>query len=350
MVCKEKSKGGLGVRDVRIVNLSLLTKWRWRLLLPGRALWKDVLVAKYGRHILTNVDWSGVRIPTMASKWWRDICSLDKVVESKNWLVESMVRRLGNGNATYFWTSIWIGDVSISACFPRLFSLSNQKESMIIELCEYDGERWNWTFSWRRALFLWEEELAMRLRDLLATVNLLMEDDGWNWVPDPKGVFSVKSTYLHLVDELRSGELLEDGKAMIFYHIWDSPALSKVIAFSWQLLHDRISTRSNLAVAWIIIVIPPSLFSLFEVLRASTRNVKIRKGFLLIWHATIWSLWKARNGSIFANGSFAPHDIVEEIKVTSWKWSLARLKLSPCVAFVCFRLPACSVLFRVEFL
>ncbi|MCI30693.1 cysteine-rich receptor-like protein kinase, partial [Trifolium medium] len=63
--------------------------------------------------------------------------------------------------------------------------------------------------------------------------------------------------------------------------------------------------------------------------RASARNVKVRKGFLLIWHATLWSLWKARNGSIFANGFFAPNDIVEEIKVTSWKWSLARLKVSP---------------------
>ncbi|MCH86251.1 ribonuclease H protein [Trifolium medium] len=35
VVCKPKNKGGLGVRDARIVNLSLLTKWRWRLLLPG---------------------------------------------------------------------------------------------------------------------------------------------------------------------------------------------------------------------------------------------------------------------------------------------------------------------------
>jgi hypothetical protein len=35
VMCKEKNKGGPGVRDVRLVNLSLLTKWRWRLLQPG---------------------------------------------------------------------------------------------------------------------------------------------------------------------------------------------------------------------------------------------------------------------------------------------------------------------------
>ncbi|GAU21871.1 hypothetical protein TSUD_33680 [Trifolium subterraneum] len=55
VVCKAKSKGGLGVRDVRLVNLSLLAKWRWRLLLPGRPLWQEVLVAKYGDHILNRV-------------------------------------------------------------------------------------------------------------------------------------------------------------------------------------------------------------------------------------------------------------------------------------------------------
>jgi hypothetical protein len=32
----------------------------------------------------------------------------------------------------------------------------------------------------------------------------------------------------------------------VFTHIWRSPAPSKVIAFSWKLLHNRIPTRVNL--------------------------------------------------------------------------------------------------------
>jgi hypothetical protein len=31
-VCKSKRDGGLGVRDLRAVNLALLGKWRWRLI------------------------------------------------------------------------------------------------------------------------------------------------------------------------------------------------------------------------------------------------------------------------------------------------------------------------------
>jgi hypothetical protein len=31
VVCKDKKKGGLGVRDLEVMNTSLLLKWRWTL-------------------------------------------------------------------------------------------------------------------------------------------------------------------------------------------------------------------------------------------------------------------------------------------------------------------------------
>jgi hypothetical protein len=40
-VCQHKVNGGLGVRDVRVLNVSLLAKWRWRLLDGEVTLWKD---------------------------------------------------------------------------------------------------------------------------------------------------------------------------------------------------------------------------------------------------------------------------------------------------------------------
>ncbi|MCH90812.1 F-box family protein, partial [Trifolium medium] len=138
------------------------------------------------------------------------------------------------------------------------------------------------------------------------------------------GVFSVKSSYNLLVEELWSDDELGEDVAVIFDQIWESPAPSKVIAFSWQLLYDRIPTHSNLdfrgilvsdapwecvrcvgsvetsihlflhcpsaMMVWydifrwlgVVIVIPHSLFSLFEVLRGSARNAKVRHGFLMI--------------------------------------------------------------------
>jgi hypothetical protein len=147
VMCNQKSRGGLGVRDVKIVNTSLLSKWRWRLIQPGRPLWKEVLVAKYGSHILHQVDWSNFATPSSASIWWKNIISLDKVVIGKNWLVDSVRRKVGNGVNTSFWSSNWIGNDPLKVTFPRLYSLSNQKESKVAELLV---DLKVWTFDWRR--------------------------------------------------------------------------------------------------------------------------------------------------------------------------------------------------------
>jgi hypothetical protein len=59
------------------------------------------------------------------------------------------------------------------------------------------------------------------------------------------------------------------------------------------------------------------------------RNAKIRSGYVLIWHTTLWALWKARNNAIFKDVTFNPVEIIDSIKVVSWKWSLSRLKVAP---------------------
>lgn len=48
-MCQPKNNGGLGLRDVRVANLSILAKWRWRLIQGDNGMWKDVLIEKYGR-------------------------------------------------------------------------------------------------------------------------------------------------------------------------------------------------------------------------------------------------------------------------------------------------------------
>jgi hypothetical protein len=44
------------------------------------------------------------------------------------------IRRLGNGTLTRFWSDNWIDGTLLSAKFPRLFSLSLQKEAKISEM------------------------------------------------------------------------------------------------------------------------------------------------------------------------------------------------------------------------
>jgi hypothetical protein len=70
-VCKDKKNGGLGVSDIKVVNVSLLAKWRWKLLNDEPALWKDVLIAKYGRRVMSSVSLSGCVGGRLGSVWWK---------------------------------------------------------------------------------------------------------------------------------------------------------------------------------------------------------------------------------------------------------------------------------------
>jgi hypothetical protein len=45
-ICKSKKKGGLGVKDLKKMKVSLLTKWWWKLEKED-GLWKDIIEAKY---------------------------------------------------------------------------------------------------------------------------------------------------------------------------------------------------------------------------------------------------------------------------------------------------------------
>jgi hypothetical protein len=129
----------------------------------------------------------------------------------------------------------------------------------------------------------------------------------------------------------------------------------------WQLLHDRIPTKSNLVIrrviepgedslcvccgeetetaahlflycrvatrvwmeisAWLNVPfsLPHSLFSIFYWLLC-TGNPKTHKGRLMICCATVWQIWRFRNSVLFENGRGSVSELVEAVKVASWKW------------------------------
>ncbi|XP_045802274.1 uncharacterized protein LOC123895841 [Trifolium pratense] len=269
-----------------------------------------------------------------------------------------------------------LGLVMFLSQFPFCgFFLSSQKECLVEEFYSNDGVNGNWSLFWRRTLFQWELDLLGSLKELLEPVRLSSVEDFWRWLPNTDGTFSINSSYNYLVKELRYSEGLDFEAAEVFKQLWESPTPSKVIAFSWQLLYDRFPSRSNLIyrgilapdaprdcvgcvgvvessnhiffhcsntffLVWnaifrwigVVVVIPPNSSVLFEVIRGAAKSNKDRQGFLMIWHATLWTIWKTRN-NIFSNGSIDSTVMVDEIKVLSWRWSLATTKMSPCLFY-----------------
>jgi hypothetical protein len=242
-ICKPKKEGGLGVKNLQVMNLSLLAKWRWKLREGGDELWKKVVMAKYGRNVVGNINLEGVEPRVSASVWWSDICRLDRGV---GWFDIATSKVVGNGGKTKLWKDVWVEGQSLDRRFPRLFGISVQKDHLISEVGSWVNGVWRWELEWRRNFFDWEEIIVQELLEVLARGNIKEEEDRWVWNPGGGDGFSVKTTYGFLDLLLHGCAPLSYLETFAFKFIWKSGAPSKVCALAWQLLLDRIPTRQNL--------------------------------------------------------------------------------------------------------
>jgi hypothetical protein len=223
-------------------------------------------------------------------------------------------------------------------------------------------------------LFVWEEGVLEELKGVLVAARISEEGDKWCWNIEKDAVFSVKSAY-DFVSNLQYSTAVEtQWHSKIFQSIWKCPSPSKVSSFVWQLLHDRIPTKFNLVVrqvigegddslcplcglesetaehlflycnfamqmwreifSWLNIpfVLPHTVFSILNCLLCEG-DPRAAKGRLMIGCAALWFLWNFRNQVLFDNGNGLPSELVEKVKVGSWKWWLARSKKSHCLYY-----------------
>lgn len=94
-LCKPKSYGGLGFRNLKAMNAALLAKLGWQMLKRPERLWARLMKAKYG-SILEDSNKQGV------SATWRGLRTgvtlLRKGLTTSNFLHEDMVKWVGRGD------------------------------------------------------------------------------------------------------------------------------------------------------------------------------------------------------------------------------------------------------------
>ncbi|KAK7260416.1 hypothetical protein RIF29_26441 [Crotalaria pallida] len=205
---KEWSRNVFGNLDVRIAlaiegieRLDKLSEeeilneeeWKWRLLNDRNALWVKVVEEKYGLFDLGRAD----NYFAHGSKWWCDLGRISHVpVLAVGWCYAGIKKQVGDGRSTKFWTDPWFGILSLNVVFPRLFSVTANKEEAVADVLTLSHQGWTWIFHWRRNLFLWEEELLNSLLHQLPQLALHEEEsDSWVWEKERNGKYTVSSAY-----------------------------------------------------------------------------------------------------------------------------------------------------------
>jgi hypothetical protein len=253
-----------------------------------------------------------------------------------------------------------------------LYTISLQQRDKINQMGTMNDTGWRWNLTWRRNFFSWEIPLFHEMLAVIEGFQPLDCEDSWQWRADPTAGFTSKSAFHALINLQNNGNQLSHMQQFVFKNIRKSAAPSKVI--SWQLVLDRIPSKQNLMLCgvdtgiealcvacnskletsvhlflhcdvaahvwyeiarWVghDLIMPPTLGHSFSLLLSCGFGKIRKKGLALIWHAFIWSIWRARNNRIFNNGVSDPDEIFESIKRISWEWFIKRMAKSPCLFY-----------------
>lgn len=131
-----QKKGSLGVKTLELFNISLLAKWRC--LVDCDVLWYDLLEFKYGP--LNSNIFLDEGIPTNASRWWRDLVSIELVGRGNSlWFSDAVGKKLGNGTRIKFWCDRRLGLECLKNVFPRLYQVATQKDATVSQMGSWCG-------------------------------------------------------------------------------------------------------------------------------------------------------------------------------------------------------------------
>lgn len=220
-MCKPKSIGGMGFRDLGVFNDALLGKQIWRLMTNGNTLLSRVLKAKYFPHSSVLEAALG----PCSSFSWRSIWS------SKSLVKHVLLWRVGNGMSIKVWDDPWLaGDANHFVSTERKDGVA----TLVADLIDRDRCCWD--------LAKVESTFTERDRNLILDIpiSVRLPVDSWMWAWSKDGAYEVKSAY-------HFGKSYETSNVESFWAaVWSVEVSPKVRHFLWRCASNSLPTRSVL--------------------------------------------------------------------------------------------------------
>jgi hypothetical protein len=223
-ICMKKEFGGLGIPNLKDLNLCLLGSWIKRYIKAEGSIWKKIVDAKYNTrqpNILCCQD-------THPSILLKGVMWASQAVKcGYKWYV-------GNGKLIKFWEDVWFGNSPLATQYWDIYYIVNQQTKTISDL--WDGSQLRCTF--RRTftaelLVQWQEILV-----IASTIYFTDSEDQLIWQFESNGVYSSQSMYA-LVN-------FRGVKQIFLPAIWKLKIPPRIQVFLWLFSQNKVMTRDNL--------------------------------------------------------------------------------------------------------
>ncbi|KAL2896564.1 hypothetical protein RDABS01_038348 [Bienertia sinuspersici] len=212
---RRKAEGGLGLRNLSILNKALLFRQVWRISKNPTTMVSRVISHRYGGDPST-------------------IARREEKLRHASWAMRSMIscaRTLKSGCGMK--EEIWAGKEPVTLR-NRANGSHSEKPKFVSDIIE--GRSWNAN----KILNLFERGSAQRI--LSTYLPYEEKEDEIVWLQEENGKYSDKSGYWHT----QSQRKMKCTNSKFWKRLWKMPMSQRWRNFCWKLAHNILPTKDNL--------------------------------------------------------------------------------------------------------
>ena len=224
-LCCPSSIGGLGFKKSKALNSALLAKLAWMMASNRDSLCMRILRAKYK----VKEDWLRSAASRHASPIWKAIENVEEVVRKGACFI------IGDGGSVDVWLDPWVPWIDGFIPSPKDKSIV-QSEMKVAQLIDQDHRTW-------------KTNLVMDIFNPISANAILSipipsrsSPDKLMWIPDSKGLFSVKSAYKELLPSNPS----QAPSGVNWSKLWKLRGPERIKMFQWRIAANVLPTEENL--------------------------------------------------------------------------------------------------------
>jgi hypothetical protein len=203
-VCSPKDVGGLGIKNLQLLNHALRMRWRWLALTDDQKPWQglEVVIAK----------------------------------EAEEAFLSCVEFQIGNGRRFSFWRDRWIQGRSVEQIAPALIPFVRPAARNLTVAAALQDNRW--VAGIAGSLTVQAIAQFMELWEALSGVVLQHSEDRVRWTRTANGVYSAKTAYQAFFSNLPRETLAKD--------LWRAGAPLNHKLHMWFALKNRLWTADRL--------------------------------------------------------------------------------------------------------